>query len=427
MKPFDEKFADHVRETFDHYQEPFDEKAWQAMQSMLDEQKPVRALWIGSWPVWAAASVCLVLLSTLIWRWEFSSQATNNLVEAEKNIPSENYRLGDEPPALIQEHILDSNRRPTTVASQLLSPKIVNPSKSSGPSRSVAIPEGSAGERQSDLVAIERPKDQIATLEMSENLVEEGFGTLMVEEELFSTDLASALSSVDYDYLPVAQLASSRPGISFAAGPLVSYAGEGLNPGAGFVVGAAGGWKLSSRLELVSGGMLVYNSATHAADNLDKSYLSTMYSQDNLRSIQMESAHQYEFLALDIPLNLRWKVAGGSRQGVYLSVGVSSLVYLQQNFSDQYKVSGVASSMNPTTGSENQFSMVSSLSEQASYQPFSRLDLARIANISVAYSLDRQANRLVLEPFLKIPLAPLTSREIYMTMGGVSLRYRLLR
>ena len=68
MRPFDEKFAENVREAFDGYREPVDEGAWNQMKSRLQARSKKRILVIT--PLFtraAAAIVFLMAISGSLW------------------------------------------------------------------------------------------------------------------------------------------------------------------------------------------------------------------------------------------------------------------------------------------------------------------------------------------------------------------------
>jgi hypothetical protein len=60
MKPFDEEFAENVREAFENYLEPVDEKAWEQMQNRLQKTSKVRTLFIT--PLFIRATAAIVFL-----------------------------------------------------------------------------------------------------------------------------------------------------------------------------------------------------------------------------------------------------------------------------------------------------------------------------------------------------------------------------
>ncbi len=68
MKPFDEKFAENVREAFDNYREPVDERAWNRMKSRLQAKSKKRIFAVTPLFVRAAAAITfLIAVSGSLW------------------------------------------------------------------------------------------------------------------------------------------------------------------------------------------------------------------------------------------------------------------------------------------------------------------------------------------------------------------------
>ena len=63
------------------------------------------------------------------------------------------------------------------------------------------------------------------------------------------------------------------------------------------------------------------------------------------------------------------------------------------------------------------------IKESEKINAFQRFDFARLLNLSVGYVINYDNADLIVEPFIKYPLGNLTSRNIQMGMGGISLKY----
>ncbi|MCA1801706.1 MAG: hypothetical protein LC662_04515, partial [Rhodothermaceae bacterium] len=116
-----------------------------------------------------------------------------------------------------------------------------------------------------------------------------------------------------------------------------------------------------------------------------------------------------------------------SRGRYNLTLGLSSLIYLQQSFREEGVNYTGRLVRNEEFGTYNIDIQSSTYSERDDQPAFSRFDFARLMNVAVGYSVRNKKNPLSFELYLKYPLGNLTSREISFGMGGISMRYAIGR
>lgn len=116
--------------------------------------------------------------------------------------------------------------------------------------------------------------------------------------------------------------------------------------------------------------------------------------------------YQASLFALDIPVNLKYQFP---KTDTYISAGVSSGTYISETYNYTYNYSNSLVKTNDQ-GAKSQNS-------------FNTFDIARTLNVSfgMGYPLGKN-NRLVVEPFLKYPLAGSGSQDLKFGAGGVNLK-----
>jgi hypothetical protein len=222
---------------------------------------------------------------------------------------------------------------------------------------------------------------------------------------------------------------SRGTGTSFGitAGSMVSYTSSQFAGGMGFFAGALQEWQLTESLSLSSGGMLAWNrfdfepAGGTTADQALAQRFTTLSADRSDVDLDYDTRSEFSWIALDIPLNMKWDVGGNSRGRYNLTLGLSSLIYLQQHFLDEgTNYTGVVV-RDVVTGMYEVDIQGIRYSERENEKAFSRFDLARLMNVAVGYSVRNKKNPLSFELYMKYPLGNLTSREISFGMGGISM------
>jgi hypothetical protein len=118
-------------------------------------------------------------------------------------------------------------------------------------------------------------------------------------------------------------------------------------------------------------------------------------------------------IALDIPMNLKYQFSP-KKSDAYVSAGLSSGIFIDENYVYKYNYPSLFSpSIQQTLGT-------------TAHNRFNNFYVAKVAN--VAFGVGRQIgrNKVIIEPFLKIPLAGVGSQQLHFGTGGVNLKYNFL-
>ncbi len=169
--------------------------------------------------------------------------------------------------------------------------------------------------------------------------------------------------------------------------------------------------KLSDKISLTSG---VVFTKINAANEIGPVGISS-----STRKVGVEASMK----ALDIPLSIVYQV----NDGFYASMGVSLLTVLDENKSYQYETDVVSTSLvkDPKTGVES--TVYSTVTRQYT-EPVQELDSKGNDNIGyLNLSIGKKQNfygktKLLLEPFLKLPISKLSDEEVKLMNAGLKIK-----
>lgn len=409
MKPFDEIFADRVREVFDVYTETPDPMAWEAMKGRLERSGRQRV--IAFLPLLSRAAAILILAGVLglLFTNVFLSDSIEQLaIEA--------------PPAAVQG-ISD----PGSV--MLMAPEAA-----------VLMPRSAATlQPTTDAAFIAQaglpPQGQMAAaVSIPSTGLSNTFGTLVVDDQTMTVEpvpftgiVEAVVFEPSYENYLITrsgpdEAKSFKWGLT--AGSMMTFAEQQVASGMGFSGGLVTEWKAMPRIRLSSGMLLAYQQF-----EVEKMPLRMISSQEIIAGLDYNGAsafgdHEYEFLALDIPLNVQFNLGETRRSQLFVSAGVSSLFYLQQKVSGYSSAFVTGQTYNPATGEYQPFSQYSEVYLEDTYDILARFDIARLLNLSFGYVIKGDNHSTVIEPFIKYPLGTISTRELKMGMGGVTVKYR---
>jgi hypothetical protein len=413
MKPFDEQFSEKVREVFDNHKEPFNPDAWKALASRMQGRRKggLIAFAVGRPWMSAAAALLIMAVGVLLWQSLFqgskygTQETAQYLPEAdeagreafvgrEAEIPEATPAVTHEPaaerPALAAAPVKQyADKPPKAVADQT---KLISPDK---PVEIAGLAELAAADTTPVVLYPYETRGREET-------------TLFREPEAFTEAFPDRASPLSWDV---------------SAGPMLTYVEQQLAGGMGFAGGVTGQWKISGQLALTSGMLLAYQQFSVNDMPMPVRYSGDAAQPENVRA-EVVANHDYEMISLDFPVNVRWQLSENRRHGMFLSAGFSSLLFLQQNVTGQTTAYVKETYASPGLGSSIERSYSTTADISASYQAFNHFDFARLLNLSFGYAMKRDHGTMVIEPFLKLPLGEISSRELKMGMGGVVMRYQ---
>jgi len=136
---------------------------------------------------------------------------------------------------------------------------------------------------------------------------------------------------------------------------------------------------------------------------------------------------QLNLLAMEIPLDIVFTVWERHKSKFYLSTGASTMVYLKQKFNGSFINAYTNETYNDLTGTVTYETNYSEVDVENNYGAFSHVDFFGLANFSAGYSIPLgKSNKLLIEPFVKLPVSDLTSLDLRVVYGGMSLKLKFL-
>ena len=139
------------------------------------------------------------------------------------------------------------------------------------------------------------------------------------------------------------------------------------------------------------------------------------------------SNNKLDVITMEIPLNFVFTVLEKGKSGLYISAGASTLVYLNQQFSGDYVGMVTQKSYDAVSGALIESSVPQTFNVKSEDKAFSHTDYFGLANLSAGYSMSLGKSSMLLEPFIQLPVSDLTSLDLKIKYGGLSVKYRFGR
>ncbi|OJJ22474.1 hypothetical protein BKI52_07275 [marine bacterium AO1-C] len=447
---FDERLSQKIRQTFDKHEEPYNAQGWEMMKQQMQAQKSgkVRALLL-SLPAKVAAAAVLVLGGVLTYSTINSNGPSQKPLQAETNrtIQQQGFEgVKVLPPSLDDEHVAQNQGRTSankkTVDNQSVKAH-VSPQKKEHQVALVAstLPNTKTTKVDKQLVSPTRI-DQIPSKDLAKGLVVQydvnSLAALNTTNQGISQN-QGVPAVIRANYMPVqnskvsqqeeVNLKSSPFKLGVVVSSLVNYSDKGekdsqVNMGGGVLSEIS----LSKRLSITSGVLLTRQSLemSRPADlpkfttsqSLGSNQFFANRSQEQSRSVRMQ------FVGLDIPVNLQYHLGKNVNQGLYVSVGLSSMAYLQEDYTHTTRETIQRQVYKPgVTASPTVETYVSETNLKSNPESLSRFDFARMLNVSMGMKyMVAQNMQILIEPYLKYPLGTLTNEQLRFGSAGVNLR-----
>ncbi|MDB5130865.1 MAG: hypothetical protein JWR02_614 [Mucilaginibacter sp.] len=212
--------------------------------------------------------------------------------------------------------------------------------------------------------------------------------------------------------------------LAISAGTYVNYAkgsSSQMNVGLGF----SSDIPLTRKLSLVTGINVAQNSLNFAGTPPPAIQQNQLVAATAPKTASFASAsfapvstpkfqnYNASLIGLDIPVNLKYQF-NPKKSDTYVSAGLSSGIFIDENYVYKYNYPSLFSpAVQQTLGT-------------TAHNRFNNFYVAKVVN--VAFGVGRQIgrNRVIIEPFLKYPLAGVGSQQLHFGTGGVNLKLNLL-
>ena len=132
-----------------------------------------------------------------------------------------------------------------------------------------------------------------------------------------------------------------------------------------------------------------------------------------------------DVVSMEVPVNFVFSLRKRARSNLFVTTGASTVIYLSQNLSGSFNNTYTRSTVNAGTGQVSYESMTTTVQIESEQEFLNRVDLLGLANFSAGYSFPfAGTSQLQFEPFVQIPVRDLTSLNLRIWYGGLSMKIR---
>ena len=428
MKPFSEEFATRVKEVFTNYDaNHLADAGWSAYQQKHAARNKSRALWFAMARV---ASVALLLSVGVGVTYFFVSR---------QNTTSHSVEVFDETQPKSTEG--ESQTPNDKSDSRLQKPAIAEVQKNIAPSiTKTSKPQRKVVKSSSEPFAVTN-----ITSHQHENLVADSIFQDSTHTQRFhpvvQADSVDIESPKEYDVLLADEpVEFENDKTSAASKNLTLYAGVSgmmasvdhfISDAPGVSVGIYAKHKLAQNISFQTGIAVCkqdysFQPIGYSGNNHMDESLFTSADQNNLESTASSEDNRMEILSLEIPLNVVFTIHKTPKSHFYITTGASSLVFLDQKFSETVRHTYTSEVYDPSTGGLNTLFNSRQIKVEDTFNAFSKVNLFGLFNLMVGYSFPlAQGSFVSIEPFLQLPITETTSGELSLAYGGLSLKIQL--
>jgi hypothetical protein len=415
MKLFDDIFRENVDKAFSDYNA--DHLAGDGWNSFVASKKKSRRLKALIIPLWAkAASIALFVGAGALTSYLFINRNNHDVslagseTEPVKEMTAPlNTVSPTSAPTVIAEKITSAgdNKKARSLANRKPETSSEQPSTEEQPTPTIAI----------------APSDSAILPVVAENRIREPEDTTSItfKEALQEIQNGEALETT----AKAEKGRYSRPKFITGMSGVMAHVKDASSSAPGVSVGFWIEQKITERISFRPGVALAVNSL--GVDN--ESGISQLNYQVPLLDGNSGTLDSYNgelrMIAMELPLNIVFRVFERKRSGIYLSAGASTMVYFNQKFTGDFINEYTQEQFNASSGLMEYEKRSSTVTVDNSYSALNHTDYFGLANFSAAWSLPYgKTTTLLIEPFMQLPLSDLTALNLRVRYGGISMKVR---
>jgi hypothetical protein len=130
-----------------------------------------------------------------------------------------------------------------------------------------------------------------------------------------------------------------------------------------------------------------------------------------------------DVVSMEVPVNVVFSLRKRARSNLFVTTGASTVIYLSQHISGSFNNTYTRSTVDVSTGQVSYESMTTVVMIETEQEPLNRVDILGLANFSAGYSIPfGKTSQLLFEPFVQLPLKDLTSLNMRIRYGGLSMK-----
>jgi hypothetical protein len=441
MKNFDDIFSRKVKEAFDNYNaDHLAEEGWNAFVREQEKRRR-RAIMI---PLWArAASIAVLVTLGILF-----------------TVQTDNRRTG-EPAAMVARETAPGGLTETGVEMEdanAVSPLVVDPGKASGTAESEAVQVREAGREKSGLrnnrpagpvltkatraetIVDERsPQPMTANTELLPPEVPVNAAVTSVTNLNISDNIAELRLTDDADselrLRPKKMLRDTyafprekkTTTIMTGLTGMMASIGNMTSAAQGVSLGVYVEQQLTRRISVRPGlAMAKHNYTMENATGGRQDFLDyTTPELNGMTGTTTSYEADMDILSMEIPVNFVFSLLERGGSNLFVTTGVSTVIYLDQRLSGNFNNTYTKTNIDAISGEVSYESMTTSVRVYSEEEVFDRVDFLGLANFSAGYSLPfSKTSHLLFEPFVQLPIKDLTSLNLRIRYGGLSMKIK---
>lgn len=443
-KSFDNILKNKIQQSFDSHQEPFNHDNWEKMNVKLMEEKNKKLLWL---PFLAkAASIVLLIGVTALIFYKLGRNDYNKSITETKIVNIEEKHISNnDSRKLINNNCYNLNNSLTKLSNQTILHNFIfqnNVKINKFISENYYITNNNQfvvenntkqnsinNKKNKQIIETNLPVVDTNKYIVDNILVESDTNNYLVENNIINDSLELDKKTVNKDSL-LAEIANIKNnyeiivqkkrkkkfdlGVSMSS--LYNYSDIASTSSANFGGGIVSNYWVNKNTAFNSGVIISqqsinFETGTYASNtNFDQA---ESYSSQQVEAINS----QHTFVVIDIPLNISFKA-----KNVVFTTGFSSLAYVYE--SNEYNYYEINEFDNTEGGYNNIQSLEAKSNTIENYFPQkNNIDLAKLLNISAGYRFPLKKGSFIVEPYIKYPIGKLTSQNIKLGSGGITVQY----
>lgn len=446
---FDDNLKKYISKAFENIESPTADEGWLMLRKKFPEKekdRPVVWLWRA-----AAAAAAIVILALGIGTWinnkNNNTETIANKLPKAKRIEENNGQLAAKKPS--PNPVIDSGTYLTSLspdkktAKQSLIKPYTLPNTNRMPSaKNNAIPKQALDNitkptldnyANTNLPVSITPDQTIANNNIAplikDSTVNKPQQNIVRQQPANASVLPKTNSYALQDNQPIAPITSNEKKVKFGvyAATYFNYA-KGSENQINMGVGFTSDIKISKKVKLSTGVAIAQNSLNYI--NQSPSAPQNLLYNTNTVNTLSGAVNSYNFttaataptiknynallVGLDIPLNLKYEF-NPQKSRNYIVVGLSSGTFINESYTYNFNTLSYGAGTALSANQQQQ--------SQTTKSSFNDFYFARTLNVSFGIGYPMGKNHLIIEPFLKYPLAGLGAQQIHFGAGGINLKF----
>ncbi len=427
MKEFDKKLSNRIKEVIDDQNLPYNPEHW---EMLLDKKKKKRNYML----LWRYAAILLLLVSLGSFSKLFfinSNQdepAKQQMIFSNRNDSLKKVISNDSEKSFIVNENVDSFIDIDTGASKANSfysknIQIKKVPKAQVISNKKFIAKGdkknsSKEDYRNDFVSEKETIKDKSDVKANDNI--------FVDQNIIAKndslkDINDVITSNAKDKTGIKKNRSRIFKIGVNISTEINYNQEIVNSNLGFAGGVSMDFPISKKLDIYSG--ILYTNQKINMNDYEMVYESDPSLVSNINPQQ--TSEKAILKGIEVPVNLKYNFSISNKK-VFVSGGVSSTYYFEENIESGFVVSSRTETITKDSFGNNiiQYKLVQTKEEVVTSNN-NNFNFANILNLSMGIELPlkKQQQSIVLEPYFKYSIRPVTQENIDFSSAGIFLRY----